>query len=338
MTFGAREARFHITAHQFQSQFRPHHARSQAEDVDVVVLNALARGKAVVARGCADAPKLVGRHRRARAAAAHQDRALGAPVQHGLCGGAGEIGIVGRLGRGGAQVQHLVSQAAQFLNDRAFQGEPGMIGGHGYVHPHSVQRPKAPWCILSLAQSMRAILLLPLVWACSAGAAAWDGGGVENPVWGFVFDESARAVRPVRGVPGAAFLGPPVLVAVEAAWAAPGGGAALAVHRGRLYLAALSGREAPVAVEGAIEDADRVAWTPDGSAAAVCSSRARRAQVLRNLRGGTPRASKQLELPGEITALAISGDVLLADSTIFSTLFGGDESLERFWKNLATGK
>jgi hypothetical protein len=30
------------------------------------------------------------------------------------------------------------------------------------------------------------------------------------------------------------------------------------------------------------------------------------------------------------------GDVLVADSTIFSTLFGGDESLERFWKNIAT--
>jgi hypothetical protein len=29
-----------------------------------------------------------------------------------------------------------------------------------------------------------------------------------------------------------------------------------------------------------------------------------------------------------------AGDVLLADSTIFSTLFGGDESLERFWKNI----
>jgi hypothetical protein len=28
------------------------------------------------------------------------------------------------------------------------------------------------------------------------------------------------------------------------------------------------------------------------------------------------------------------GDILLADSTIFTTLFGGDESLERFWKNL----
>jgi len=30
------------------------------------------------------------------------------------------------------------------------------------------------------------------------------------------------------------------------------------------------------------------------------------------------------------------GDILLADSTIFTTLFGGDESLEIFWKNLAT--
>jgi hypothetical protein len=30
------------------------------------------------------------------------------------------------------------------------------------------------------------------------------------------------------------------------------------------------------------------------------------------------------------------GHILLADSTIFTTLFGGDESLERFWKNIAT--
>jgi hypothetical protein len=27
--------------------------------------------------------------------------------------------------------------------------------------------------------------------------------------------------------------------------------------------------------------------------------------------------------------------VLVVDSTVFSTLFGNDESLERFWKNLA---
>ena len=31
-----------------------------------------------------------------------------------------------------------------------------------------------------------------------------------------------------------------------------------------------------------------------------------------------------------------AGDILLADSTIFTTLFGGDASLNHFWKNLAT--
>jgi hypothetical protein len=31
-----------------------------------------------------------------------------------------------------------------------------------------------------------------------------------------------------------------------------------------------------------------------------------------------------------------AGDVLVADSTLFSTLFGGDASLERFWTNLVT--
>jgi hypothetical protein len=32
-----------------------------------------------------------------------------------------------------------------------------------------------------------------------------------------------------------------------------------------------------------------------------------------------------------------AGDVLFADSTVFNSLFGGDESLERFWRNLAAG-
>lgn len=33
-----------------------------------------------------------------------------------------------------------------------------------------------------------------------------------------------------------------------------------------------------------------------------------------------------------------AGDVLIVDSTVFSTLFGRDESLERFWKNLAVAE
>lgn len=33
-----------------------------------------------------------------------------------------------------------------------------------------------------------------------------------------------------------------------------------------------------------------------------------------------------------------AGDILFADSTVFSTLFGGDESLERFWRNIAVAR
>src|SRR4051812_26764078 len=33
-----------------------------------------------------------------------------------------------------------------------------------------------------------------------------------------------------------------------------------------------------------------------------------------------------------------AGEVLLADSTVFSTLFGADDSLKQFWKNLATAR
>jgi hypothetical protein len=33
-----------------------------------------------------------------------------------------------------------------------------------------------------------------------------------------------------------------------------------------------------------------------------------------------------------------AGDILMADSTVFSTLFGVDESLECFWRNIAIGR
>lgn len=37
-------------------------------------------------------------------------------------------------------------------------------------------------------------------------------------------------------------------------------------------------------------------------------------------------------------ARARGGEILVVDSTVFSTLFGADESLQRFWKNLVTAK
>jgi len=58
-----------------------------------------------------------------------------------------------------------------------------------------------------------------------------------------------------------------------------------------------------------------------------------------DLGGQTVYAKGALDMTGEKPAMPPSGsragDILLADSTIFTTLFGSSDSLDRFWRNLA---
>ncbi len=159
--------------------------------------------------------------------------------------------------------------------------------------------------------TFRVLVPVLCVWAAAAGAQ--EAGGVGGAVAGFVYESGARALCPVLGVPGAAYLGRPVLAEVEAASVAPNGSAALAVKAGRLHLAAglRGGRPEVAAIEGAIEGADRFAWSPDGATAAVCRSKARRAQIVSNL-AGKPRAGAPIDLPGDAVALAVAGEMLLA--------------------------
>lgn len=159
---------------------------------------------------------------------------------------------------------------------------------------------------------MKLRVLWPLICACAAAAGAQDAGGVGGVVSGFIYQRSARALYPVQGLPGAAYLGDPVLAGVEAASAAPHGRLALAVRAGRLFLAA-GLPDAPAeaaAIEDAMEGADRFAWSPDGSSAAVYNSRTRRAQVVHF--AGRPRAGRPIELPGDAAALAVAGGSVFA--------------------------
>jgi hypothetical protein len=57
-----------------------------------------------------------------------------------------------------------------------------------------------------------------------------------GPTSGFVFDAQAKAIRPIVGVPGAAYLGPPAVSGVEWASLAPDGKTALVVQETRLFL------------------------------------------------------------------------------------------------------
>ncbi len=132
-----------------------------------------------------------------------------------------------------------------------------------------------------------------------------DGGRttVQGPVAGYVFDQQARGVRPMLGVPGAAYLGSAVAAGLDAAGIAPDGSRALAVREGRLFLVLLKEEGAAAPVENAITGADRFAWSPDGSVAAVYASASRQAQILR---GGAAGEPVDLSGLGELAALAVT--------------------------------
>jgi hypothetical protein len=145
---------------------------------------------------------------------------------------------------------------------------------------------------------------------------AQPSAGVAGPVTGFIFDTQSRAVRPMLGIPGAAYLGNGVMIGLDAASVAPDGSAALAVERGGklvLYTGLRNAHPAALAVAGAIASPDQFAWAPNGSAGAIYSSRAGQGQVLTGL-GQSPVAAAPIDLsslPGQVTVLAFDGQRLI---------------------------
>jgi hypothetical protein len=132
--------------------------------------------------------------------------------------------------------------------------------------------------------------------------------GFTGPTAGFVYTRGSRAVRPLRGVPGAAYIAAPVLNDVDAAWIAPGGAwAFVTTAAGSQFVRGLSDA-APSAytADGIIDGVDRVAWTPDASAAVLYSSSAARLQRVR-LAAGRISADGPVDLTpwGKAVALAI---------------------------------
>lgn len=148
---------------------------------------------------------------------------------------------------------------------------------------------------------------------------AQPSAGVAGPVTGFVFDAQAGALRPMLGIPGAAYLGNPIAVGLEAASVAPDGSAALAVQVGGklvLYSGLRSGPLVALAVSGAIAGADQFAWAPGNigsSRAAVYSSRTAQGQILTAL-APSPLAAAPIDLsslPGTVTVMAFDGQHLI---------------------------
>ena len=122
-------------AHEVLGEARPDHLGAEAEDVHVVVLDALVRGVDVMADGCPDAGDLARGDRSADAGAADEDAALGLSV---LDRGAelGRLhGVVDphRVGVG-AEVDDLVPLLAQRLEDRLAEVDSPVVERHSDFH------------------------------------------------------------------------------------------------------------------------------------------------------------------------------------------------------------
>ena len=127
--------------------------------------------------------------------------------------------------------------------------------------------------------------------ACLSPAAAAQTGAIRGPVSGVVFDGAEQALRPVIGVPGAAYLGAPLAAQIDFASVAPDGRRALAVSRGTVYyVRGLGSGELRWRILEPRASADRAAWSPDSRSVAVWSAESGRLRVWRGLGDETAAA------------------------------------------------
>lgn len=158
-----------------------------------------------------------------------------------------------------------------------------------------------------------AFIGLILAWLLSAGSAAPQSVG--GPALGFVLDRTLGALRPIRGIPGAATPGDPVMLdlPLAEAWISPAQDYALAVtsKNGDVILIDLGGDPATaVPLEAVFVRPHRVAISPGGEVAALIDADRRRVQILSGLPRAPSKAGEYEIGPADsdVEALAVSDD------------------------------
>ena len=166
---------------------------------------------------------------------------------------------------------------------------------------------------------MRQKWLLQIVLAIvlAGVAAAQTGTALSGPTLGLVFDASQSALRPVRGIPGAATLGDAVNLGIPLASAtvSPRQDFALALRADDSSVVLARAGGASAAVPGARPAPALMVFSPAGATAALYDSGAGRVQVLTGLPDAAAVQSDVdiSALAGPVAALAVDD----AGSTLF---------------------
>ncbi len=148
-----------------------------------------------------------------------------------------------------------------------------------------------------------------LLWLVLAVSAAAQPLLLEGPLTGYLFDARTGSIRPIVGLPGAAYVGDALAGGLEWADIAPAGGVALARKDGVLYAVRGLGRPDPVwnPIENASITPDRAAWSPDAAMALIYCSTSGQAQLVRNLLTA-PAAGKTWALGPGAGVLALDSE------------------------------
>ncbi len=158
--------------------------------------------------------------------------------------------------------------------------------------------------------------IVPAVLLASV-AAAQTGTALSGPTMGLVFDASQSALRPIRGIPGAATLGDAVNPGfpLASATVSPRQDFALALRADDSSVVLVRAGGASTAVPGARPAPALMVFSPAGTTAALYDSGAGRVQVLTGLPDAAAVQSDVdiSALAGPVAALAVDD----AGSTLF---------------------
>jgi hypothetical protein len=134
---------------------------------------------------------------------------------------------------------------------------------------------------------------------------------LEGPRLGMVFDRTARALRPISGIPGAAILGEPLDLGLDLRRTAvsPQQDYVLATEGEHNQVIVLTAGHVPVFVAGADRGPDELVLSPGGQAAALYFKDRNRIEIVSGL-PAAPRVATALFLSAgsTLSALAIGDD------------------------------
>jgi len=146
---------------------------------------------------------------------------------------------------------------------------------------------------------------------------------IHGPFSGVVFDHASRSLRPLLGVPGAAYLAQPLLAAVDLASVAPNGTLALIIQENGVELVRnldLTPQHIPLKDLAGLPD--QALWAPDSSTVVVYSAAG---QCLQRLRGLTE--APLAESPVDLSSIGGPVRLLAADRQARRILFSSDRAV-----------